>query len=252
MRNGFASAMRKVKRGDLPLSALVSKQSVRRACSEEGYRSQASLYTPITTILTFVAQLLNADGSCQQVTEGGPNFNWSPDGSRIAFERQTDTTSNLSKIYVIDADGSNEIRLMNLESRFVEPHWSPDSQQIAFQCRSDICVVNSDGSNLRNLAKGRELRGLQGRRGLFWSPDSQQIAFRCVNAICVVNSDGSNLGPLAGGRLHHCQPVVNAGKRVVDTDLQRSLASDVGLEAAEVAHCVDQVVSPLTLPDLPS
>ena len=70
MRNGFASAMRKVKRGDLPLSGLVSEQSVQQACSEVGYRSQASLYTPITTVLTFLAQLLNADGSCQQAVDG--------------------------------------------------------------------------------------------------------------------------------------------------------------------------------------
>lgn len=70
MHNGFASAMRKVKRGDLPLSGLVSKQGVQDACSQAGYRSQASLYTPMTTILTFLAQLLNADGSCQQAVDG--------------------------------------------------------------------------------------------------------------------------------------------------------------------------------------
>lgn len=70
MCNGFAPAMRKVKRGDLPLSGLVSQKSVQDACSQEGYRGQASLYTPITTILTFLAQLLNADGSCQQAVDG--------------------------------------------------------------------------------------------------------------------------------------------------------------------------------------
>ena len=70
MRNGFANAMRKVKRGDLPLSGLVSEHSVQDACSREGYRSQASLYTPITTVLTLLAQLLNADGSCQQAVDG--------------------------------------------------------------------------------------------------------------------------------------------------------------------------------------
>ena len=70
MRNGIASAMRRIRRGDLPLSGLVSEENVQEACSQEGYRSQASLYTPITTIVTFLAQLLNADGSCQQAVDG--------------------------------------------------------------------------------------------------------------------------------------------------------------------------------------
>jgi DDE family transposase len=70
MSNGFASVLERVKRGDLPLSGLVSQESVDAACLVEGYRSQASLYTPITTILTFLAQLLGADRSCQQAVDG--------------------------------------------------------------------------------------------------------------------------------------------------------------------------------------
>ena len=70
MGNGIAAAMRKVRSGDLPLSGLVSKKDVQEACQEGGYRSRASLYTPITTILTFLAQLLGADGSCQQAVDG--------------------------------------------------------------------------------------------------------------------------------------------------------------------------------------
>jgi hypothetical protein len=70
MREGFAAAIRKVKRGDLPLSSLVSRSEIEEACAEEGYTSQARLYTPTTTILTFLAQLLGADGSCQQAVNG--------------------------------------------------------------------------------------------------------------------------------------------------------------------------------------
>lgn len=70
MCKGFAAALRKVKRGDLPLSGLVSQTEVVEACREEGYRSRAGLYTPVITILTFLAQLLDADGSCQQAVNG--------------------------------------------------------------------------------------------------------------------------------------------------------------------------------------
>lgn len=70
MSEGFAAAMRKVKRGELPLSGLISRQHVNQACRNEGYRTRALLYTPITTILTFIAQLIGADGSCQQAVDG--------------------------------------------------------------------------------------------------------------------------------------------------------------------------------------
>lgn len=70
MSDGFAAAMRNVRRGDLPLSSVVSREDVEQACRTERYRSRAPLYTPITTILTFIAQLLGADGSCQQAVDG--------------------------------------------------------------------------------------------------------------------------------------------------------------------------------------
>jgi IS4 transposase len=70
MRNGFATAMRGVKRSSSPLSGLVSAVEVEEACQAAGYSSSAVLYTPITTVLTFLAQLLGADGSCQQAVDG--------------------------------------------------------------------------------------------------------------------------------------------------------------------------------------
>jgi hypothetical protein len=70
MSEGFAAAMRSVKRGSYALSGLVTAREVDEACREEGYREQASLYTPITTLLTFLSQLLGDDGSCQQAVNG--------------------------------------------------------------------------------------------------------------------------------------------------------------------------------------
>ena len=70
MIEGFATAVKKLKRGDLPLSSLVARAEVDDACGKEGYSSRAGLYTPFTTILTFIAQLISADGSCQQAVNG--------------------------------------------------------------------------------------------------------------------------------------------------------------------------------------
>ena len=70
MSEGFAAAVRRLKSGDLPLSSLLARCQVDEACAAEGYASRAVLYTPFTTILTFIAQLIGADGSCQQAVNG--------------------------------------------------------------------------------------------------------------------------------------------------------------------------------------
>jgi IS4 transposase len=70
MRDGFAAAMRGVKRSSSPFSGLVSAGDVDEACQAAGYSSSAKLYTPIRTVLTFLTQLLGADGSCQQAVDG--------------------------------------------------------------------------------------------------------------------------------------------------------------------------------------
>lgn len=70
MADGLTAAMRKVRRGGCAFSGLVSEDQVDQACRQADYRSQASLYTPITTVLAFLAQLIGADGSCQQAVNG--------------------------------------------------------------------------------------------------------------------------------------------------------------------------------------
>ncbi|MDB4731739.1 hypothetical protein OAF74_02765 [bacterium] len=55
MRDGFAVALRNLKSGELPLSTLISQEMVDEACTQAGYLTRAILYTPLTTILTFVA-----------------------------------------------------------------------------------------------------------------------------------------------------------------------------------------------------
>src|ERR1051325_7977490 len=72
---------------------------------------------------------------------------WSPDGTKIAFERGT---GSLSQIYIMNANGSNQVRLSDGPYDYV-PEWSPDGTKIAFTRLqddiSDIYVMNPDGSN---------------------------------------------------------------------------------------------------------
>jgi hypothetical protein len=55
---------------------------------------------------------------------------WSPDGSKIAFERSSD-------LWVMNSDGSKQTRLTNNAIIDSNPTWSPDGSQLAFVSERD-------------------------------------------------------------------------------------------------------------------
>ena len=65
---------------------------------------------------------------------------WSPDGTRIAFQRGGYRYPGL--IYVMDADGQNARRL----ARGTSPTWSPDGRKIAYDRNFTIWVMDAGGS----------------------------------------------------------------------------------------------------------
>ncbi len=111
------------------------------------------------------------------------DLDWSPDGSHIAFFRNTATTYDL---FVVNADGS---ALLRLHSEPVRPglqpnvpDWSPDGSKILFDSRMpagedgcnfpDLFAINADGSGLTNLTNHSAVHS-DGR----WSTDGSRIAF---------------------------------------------------------------------------
>lgn len=83
--------------------------------------------------------LSNADGTGKTALVAGNSPAWSPDGQKIAFDRD-------GRIRVISVDGQGEIEL----GPGYSPSWSPDGLQIAFS-RDGIRVMNVDGSGERLL-----------------------------------------------------------------------------------------------------
>jgi Tol biopolymer transport system component len=140
---------------------------------------------------------------------------WSPDGKHIAFRSNRNGRITVTcygagddciyELFVVEPDGTG-LRQITKGWTF-SPAWSPDGKQIAF-VRSfksdaspnpsdpflyDIYIVNSDGTNLRNLTNSPGYY-YQPR----WSPDGKKIAFLSKEAsylgtINIINSDGTGL-----------------------------------------------------------
>jgi dipeptidyl aminopeptidase/acylaminoacyl peptidase len=100
---------------------------------------------------------MNADGTAQTrltaAAAADESPNWSPDGSRIVFHSDRVPHDGGSKIFAIDADGSNVTRLTSGGSGRVDwwPAWSPDGTRIAYSTtRSQegwrIWTMNPDGT----------------------------------------------------------------------------------------------------------
>lgn len=126
---------------------------------------------------------MNADGSGQvqfpgitQPSPTGPA--WSPNGTKLAF-------SSGGEIWVIDANGTNEVRLTMTASTDTDPAWSPDGLKIVFvKGGSGITVMNADGSNETPLAGGGA--------GPAWSPDGTKIAYRGTSGIWTMDVSGTS------------------------------------------------------------
>jgi Tol biopolymer transport system component len=147
---------------------------------------------------------VNVDGSERQIlTDGVRDYatSWSPDGLRIAFDREGEDGGG---IWVMNADGTDLNQLTAGSDVF--PRWSPDGTQIVFarygegmysadeftrQTTSYLRVVNADGTDERQLTDGK-VGDVPGT----WSPDGASIAFlrssEDGSGIWTIRLDGSH------------------------------------------------------------
>jgi len=76
---------------------------------------------------------------------------WSPDGQKIAFYSDR---SGRFEIYVMNADGSGQVRLTDFFTSSINPTWSPDGRLILFSeddpnVGTRLYVMNPDGTDQR-------------------------------------------------------------------------------------------------------
>lgn len=118
-------------------------------------------------------------------TDGSPS--WSPDFTRIVFERDA------FQIVTVSANG----RKPRVIGTGFDPVYSPDGEKIAFARlvgnRASIFVMNVDGSDVRRLTDAE-----RNDNRPTWSADGQRIAFAgagegTAREIYVMNADGTGV-----------------------------------------------------------
>ncbi|MDE0682403.1 MAG: hypothetical protein OXI63_05755 [Candidatus Poribacteria bacterium] len=87
-----------------------------------------------------------------------------------------------SDICMINSDGSDLRRLTEIPKRKDTPVWSPDKKTIAFGNANKIWLMDTDGNNLRVLKEGFTFD-----RRLAWSPDGRKIAYGVIFAINIID-----------------------------------------------------------------
>jgi len=121
---------------------------------------------------------INPDGSdLKQLTYEGENRrpDISPDGKKISFCSNRDGNH---EIYVMNSDGSKQVRLTHDEDYNLCSIWSPDGTKIAFTSDRDgnneIYTMDIDGENIRRLTYSDDNRYALHPS---WSSSKNKIAF---------------------------------------------------------------------------
>ena len=101
--------------------------------------------------------------------------------AKIVF---TSTRDGNGEIYMMNADGSEQVRLTNHPGADFDPTWSPTGEHIAFvserdhQGLYDIYLMDADGQNIR-----RAFSDVEYRTAPTWSPDGENIAYHTYSPI---------------------------------------------------------------------
>jgi TolB protein len=175
--------------------------------------------------------LINLDGTGERklTTTKGPQLqdehpDWSPDGSKIAFER----CERLCQVWTIKPDGTGLKRLGPAGEDLAMPNWAPNGKEIAVirgwggvvnnQIKfAEIFVLNVASGGLRQVTHHMTSNPYSADLMYpVWSPDGKRLVFEIHNsrtgdpagsrALFVINADGSEQRQLTPWSLNGGDP----------------------------------------------
>jgi Tol biopolymer transport system component len=150
-------------------------------------------------------------------------YEFSPDGTMIAFDRSPITTSGESVIALLEMATGRVSEIASTASEGNDaPHWSPNGTRLTFARQpggpagATLYMVNADGTNLHQYVP-LDMYAIEPR----WSPDGSLIAFVSVDLpdlvtgeIYAVRPDGTDLRRLTTGGVS-IRPEWTADGRIV-------------------------------------
>jgi Tol biopolymer transport system component len=162
-----------------------------------GVNGKIAFASKLDLVVDYEIYVIEPNGFAQtRITlDGGTSPAWSPNGSKIAFERNGD-------IYIMNANGLGVTQVTSDTTFDGEPSWSPDGSKIVFVGSpstfdpGEIYIINTDGSGLTQLTSDSLYD-----TGPVWSPDGSKIAFSREPEgdspeIFVMNANGTGLTQL--------------------------------------------------------
>ncbi|MGD2043940.1 MAG: DPP IV N-terminal domain-containing protein [Acidimicrobiia bacterium] len=94
---------------------------------------------------------------------------WAPDGEGIAFVASRDGNC---EVYVMDADGSDQVNLTNSRADELYPSWSPDGSRIVYAVEGQLHVLDVLSGEQLQLTDSGLIHAYPD-----WSPDGESIVF---------------------------------------------------------------------------
>jgi Tol biopolymer transport system component len=129
-------------------------------------------------------------------------FDWSPDGSRIAFVAHRLEDGGIH-IYVLEIKTRQVHRVTNVSAAYISVAWSPDGSQLAFESdhEGDEEIYVADNLDCLDVCEGTVRRithdTLYRDFAPVWSPDGSHLVF--VSALLNGRSEVHSIGVNGGG-----------------------------------------------------
>ena len=167
-----------------------------------------------------------------------------PESAKIVYTSETVNIKQKgnSDIYLMNPDGTGQIKLTRHPASDSQPVWSPTGEKILFTSNrdgiSDLFLMNADGTNVQQV-----FQKLANRRHGTWAPDGKRIAYYRVDGeinetgIYTAAIDGTGEERIVSG----WQPAWSPdGSEIVFISLE-----DLGMHIINLQTGVDDIVLPM-------